>query len=296
MKARGKSLITAWHGLCGRLTAMKTACGSLPKRMRWEIVVSLVLIIGIFTALILPSPSRFQQGAGKRDSLFMLMEGNYLSPLYSSAQAIRTLNGAAKQFALFAGYDDFHTRVDFNGNAYITSVTRYTGDLLSVLGLRFESKASAPSRDRFMYISQAFRDKMFGPGQEVIGATLMMNNISYSIAGVTRSFSGLLSNTEVWVPIRSKSLYGEISSMRVIGALQTDSTWRLAQKALNAIFSSDRDDQAFAEATGAKLIPLARGVPFSEESTIVIGSVFSSETRWPARDHQVAAFPRSRGS
>lgn len=241
----------------------------MSRGMRGERFLSVFLCVGIAVALAIPSPQTVRRLSAQQSSLFIVMEGNYLNPLFSSARTVHLLNGAAKQFASFAGYDEFCTRVDLPKNSHIAKITRYGGDLLSLLEIGFALKEDIGRTEEPVYISEDFWESALGRASNVIGSILRVHNSSYRIAGVTKSRVGLLSGTDIWIPVRSRGQFGSMSSMRIVGALKPGNNWRIAQKILSRVFSSAIPDQTFSEVAGATMVPLDTGVRFGDKTPTI---------------------------
>jgi hypothetical protein len=90
----------------------------------------------------------------------------------------------------------------------------------------------------------------------------------YRIAGVIRDFDGLLSKTDIWIPISSRSPLARLASMKILGTLHENSDWDAAQKKLTYLFKQPLIEPAYIEAKGAKLLPIARGIKFAESAGI----------------------------
>ncbi|MGZ8940911.1 MAG: hypothetical protein ACXW32_17030, partial [Limisphaerales bacterium] len=187
---------------------MKSSYLSLPRRGRVEVVLSLILSVGIVAAALFPTPEQVRRFAGTKQSIFALVERDYISPLFSSAIAIRALNGAAKQFASFAGYDDFRTRLEVNSAISLVSVTRFSGDLLDILKVDFALRDHRYKDEPCVYLSEALWTTGFARRADIVGTMIKVHDTNYRIAGVTRAFNGLLATTEIWMPISSRGQLG----------------------------------------------------------------------------------------
>src|SRR5688500_14719924 len=186
----------------------------LPKRQRAEAILSVLLVIAIVAVILLPTARKAESDRPAR--VFMLVENDFISPLFSSAMSIRKLNGLAKQVAQFAGYDDLRVRTELRGTDPLVNVTRYSGDLLAVLNVGFLLRTNYGG-DAFVYINETFWDRAFARSSNVLNMTIKLHDAVYRIAGVTREARGLLAGTEVWMPIRSRSAFGGLNSMRIVG-------------------------------------------------------------------------------
>lgn len=252
-----------WHNICEWLAGMKTVYTEQPGRVRAEIVASIVLSFGIIVAMVVPA-TRPVGAPGFSEGLFTVTEGDYSSPLLSSARVIKVLNVAAREVARFAGYDDFATRVEFSNKISVVSVTRYSGDLLNLLNVGFIAGETSNLWTLPIYISEAFWDRAFGRDENIRGQQVKIHDVTYTIAGVTRDFRGMLSGTEIWLPIGNIRKLQTIPSMRIVGALNPSTSWTGAQNALSKCFVQFLGDHAYSEREGAKLVPLQKGMEMTD--------------------------------
>jgi hypothetical protein len=265
----------------------------LPKRQRAEVILSVLLIVAIAVVLVCPTARTAQSDRAER--VFMLVENDFISPLFSSAVAIRKLNGLAKQVAQFAGYDDLRMRTELRGSDAFVNVTRFSGDLLAMLNVGFLLRTNYAG-EAIVYINETLWDRVFARSSNVLNMTIKLHEGIYRIAGVTRDAQGLLAGTEVWMPIRSKSAFGELNSMRIVGALCRDCDWKFAQAQLSEVFERFMTEQVYTETKGAKMLPITNSVHFGE-SFIVFATHEKPETGVQLTvDYQPAALPSRRGS
>jgi len=244
--------------------------------------------------LLLPTARRSQRE--NPPTMFMLVENDYISPLVSSAAAIRKLNGLAKEVARFAGYDDLQVRSQFQGMDSIVKVTRFSGDLLAMLDVGFLFRSNY-NGEAIVYISERFWNTAFARSSNVLNMTIKLHERIYQIAGVTRDVEGLLHGTEVWMPIRSRSTFGELNSMRIVGSLCRDCDWKSAQAELSEVFDRFMTDQVYIEAKGAKMLPITNAIEFvAEGSMTVAASIAAHGDAQLSTDYQPAALPSRRGS
>lgn len=243
---------------------MRTAYTRLLRKTRVEVFLSGFLLIAITALLLLPSPSQVRRFGSTDKSLFTITESDYFSPLLSTAKAITVLNCAAQQVAHFAGYDDFSTRVNISNKIQIATVTRYSGGLFSVLNIQFLQSEPHLNDAPVIYISESFWDRAFARDQNIVGTSLSLHEVTYTIAGITRNSAGLLSSTDIWIPVSGRSLYGSMSCMRIVGALRSGMGWRNAESELAKCFSQYLQDQAWSQSPGARLLPLESGIDFRE--------------------------------
>jgi hypothetical protein len=254
----------AWHALCHNANAMVNACRFLPRRTRGELFLSGLLSLGIIALLLVPSPGQALRFGSSAPRLFTLTEGDYLNPLLSCARAVTILNCAAESIASFAGYDDFSSRLAINNTIQMVKVTRYRGNLLSLLNTRFELIEPANSSAPCIYISEAFWERAFARRADVIGMQLRFMDATYRISGVTRSSNGLLADTEIWLPVSRRGPYGSMHCMRILGMLHGGADWATAQDQLAKCFDEFLKDQPYNAVPGAKLVPLETSIYFGE--------------------------------
>ena len=261
-------VIGRWHAACEQVQPMRKEDRSSRKRARSEVILSLLLTVGIVTALLVPSKAPLKAGVAMERSMFTLVEGDYMSPLLSCATTIHILNSVANDVAQFAGFDDFSARVKVNDALQLANVTRFSGYLLSILGLEFAVRDTTNRSGLPIYISETFWKTNFAARKDILGMEILMHEIRYRVAGVIRDFDGLLSKTDLWIPVSSRSPFATLNSMKIVGALNEGSDWDAAQEKIADAFDQPIIEQAYAEAKGAKLLPMARGINFAEEPVL----------------------------
>jgi hypothetical protein len=205
-------------------------------------------------------------------NLFVLTEGDYLNPLLSSAKAVTVLNCAAPQVGRFAGYDDFSTRVQINDTPHVAQVTRFNGNLFSLLKIRFVLVEPSSAAELSCYISESFWNKAFNGKSDILGTPLRLHDVTYRIAGVTRDSSGFLGATEIWLPVSGRSAFGSAPCMRIVGALHAGTDWRAAQTEVVKCFAQFLQDQPYSQIPGAKLLPLETTVYFREAAPMFVNT------------------------
>ena len=265
----------------------------LPKRQRAAAILSGLLAVAIVAVILLPTARKPESDRPAR--VFMLVENDFISPLFSSAMSIRKLNGLAKQVAQFAGYDDLRVRTELRGTDPLVNVTRYSGDLLAVLNVGFLLRTNYGG-EAFVYINETFWARAFARSSNVLNMTIKLHDAVYRIAGVTRDAHGLLAGTEVWMPIRSRSAFGGLNSMRIVGALCQDCDWKVAQAELSEVFERFMTEQVYTATRGAKMLPITNSVQLGE-SIVAFTTNEKPQTEVQfAADYQPAALPSRRGS
>jgi hypothetical protein len=257
------------------------------------VILSTLLVVAIAAVLLLPT-GRKTRGQ-ESPTIFALVESDYISPLISSAVAIRRLNGLTKQVAQFAGYDQVCARAELQGTVSLVSVTRFSGDLLTMFNVGFLTRSNY-SNEAFVYISERLWDTAFSRSSNVLNMTIRLHETAYRIAGVTRDFHGLLEGTEIWMPIRSRSALGGLNSMRIVGTLRRGCDWKAAQAELSKLFKRSMAEQVYAEGKGVKMLPVINAIVFEEGMVTVAKSEERKSDVQFAADYQPAALPSRRGS
>jgi hypothetical protein len=263
-----KRVIRFWHAGCIQVRAMKRGHRSLPKKARAEVILSLLLTMGIIAAALVPAKAQFKALVPRDRSVFTLVEGDYMSPLFSSATTIHILNSVANDVAQFAGFDDFSARVKVNDAVQVVNITRFSGPLLSILDLQFALRDTTNRSGGAAYISESFWKTNFAARTDILGIEIVVHDMRYRIAGVIRDFDGLLSKTVFWISVNSRSPLATLNSMKIVGALNQGSDWNAAQEKIAQAFDQPLIDQVYAEAKGAKLLPITRGINFAEQPAI----------------------------
>jgi hypothetical protein len=268
-----------WYTLCHHASAMRTVCRGGARRGRVKFVLGALLALGIVTVLLLPSAGQVRRfGSGARN-LFMLTEGDYLSPLISSAKTVTILNCAAQKVGQFAGYDDFRTRIDISNEPHIANITRYNGNLLSLLGIHFERIEPATATEPSIYISESFWNEAFGRSENILGTLLKLHATNYRVCGVTRGTSALVPQTDIWLPVSGRGACGAMACMRIVGALEPRTDWRTAQRELLSCFEKFLQDQPYNGISGTRMLPMEPGIYFRD----YLPMVAASSHRWRQR-------------
>ena len=272
-----------WYGLCHHACAMKTVHHGILRKEPGAILLAAILAAGIVTLVQLPSPGQASAFGSSARNLFLLTEGDYLNPLITSARAVTVLNCAAQHVGRFAGYDDFSTRVNVSNKSYVAKVTRYNGNLLSLLNVRFALIEPVPAAEPLIYISESFWNTAFGRRDDILGTPLKLNESTYRIAGVTRDSSRFLGATEIWLPISGRGPLGSMSSLTILGALHAGTNWRVAQSQLVKCFAQFLQDQPYSQQPGTKLLPLETSIYFSDGSPMFVSAQPLNPSSKPAR-------------
>jgi hypothetical protein len=202
-----------------------------------------------------------------------------LSPLISSAKTVTILNCAAQKVGQFAGYDDFRTRIDISNEPHIANITRYNGNLLSLLGIHFERIEPATATEPSIYISESFWNEAFGRSENILGTLLKLHATNYRVCGVTRGTSALVPQTDIWLPVSGRGACGAMACMRIVGALEPRTDWRTAQRELLSCFEKFLQDQPYNGISGTRMLPMEPGIYFRD----YLPMVAASSHRWRQR-------------
>ncbi|MCA9284822.1 MAG: ABC transporter permease, partial [Phycisphaerales bacterium] len=99
------------------------------------------------------------------------------------------------------------------------------GDFFEVLGARPAEGRLLRAADtdfsadaRVAVLSESFRDRLFAPGEEVVGTTLLMNGQPVRVVGVVRAFRGTErgDDIDVWAPFHALAAVGGFDEARLL--------------------------------------------------------------------------------
>ncbi|HEV8542059.1 MAG TPA: ABC transporter permease [Verrucomicrobiae bacterium] len=212
--------ISCWHGICLPIETMKTGV-SLFWRKRAQVIVSALLILGITVAIITPQRTAGASRASRKT--FSVTEPDLATPVFSSPCMVQHLNAVLHDYAEFAGYDQFLVRLETGGSVEVVSTVKYSGALFPLLGI--ELLKAERSAAEHVFISESLWERSFSRDPQTVGQLIRINGQEYLIAGITRAHASPLAETEIWMPIRSRSSSGNLPSMRVIGAVKNRGDW-----------------------------------------------------------------------
>ena len=253
-----------WYVLCSSSLGMKKTCRSACRKTPIGTLVCGLLVAAIITVWQLPGPrNSWAMGTGERN-LFTVTEGNYINPLLSSARTVSMLNCASPQLTRFAGYNDFFTRVDINEQARLLKATRYAGNLMGLLNIRFKLAAPISRGAPVIYIGERLWTEAFNRREDILGREITVHHVTYKILGVVRDFSGLLAETDLWIPVTARGVYGSMPCLRIVAALQAGADLKTAQRELSRCFATLVQDQAYSESEGARLLRMENSVQFKD--------------------------------
>jgi predicted permease len=110
---------------------------------------------------------------------------------------------------------DITTTVD-NGVPRNERIAFVSPDFFAVLGVRFaQGRSFSPQGDELeIVISDQFRRRAFAPGERVIGASVRLRDVVYTVIGVTASeFRGanVFQPAAAWVPVPTYAVYSPAS-------------------------------------------------------------------------------------
>jgi hypothetical protein len=238
-----------WHASCATGGVMRRHLAGLKKGWRFVSLAGALLL-----AAIIPAPHH-DAGQGQ---IFSVVGSDFSSPLISSPRGIQALNALMGSGAWFAGYDQIHSLVSAGSTREMAVVTRYSGDIFSLLGAEFVVRAKAGMVERPIVISEEFWNRMLGGTPDVLGRTVEACGERFRIAGVMRS-SMLLGETEVWIPLSTRGEFGTVTALRVVGQLQPGMNWKEGEKQLERLIESDPvKEQVFEEFGSVRLLPVDR--------------------------------------
>lgn len=223
----------------------------------------------LLLAAIIPAPHH-SPAAGQ---IFSVMASDFATPLLSSPRGIQLLNTQLGFTAWFAGYDQIHSLVAVGSTRELALVTRYSGDIHALLGSDFILRAKPGSLDHPVVVSEDFWRRMLGGSPDVIGQLLEASGERFAIAGVIGGGSAFLSETEVWIPLSSRGVFGTLTALRVVGQLQPNTNWTAGEKQLERLIATDTVQEQVSEAGRVHLLPIDRGLVIYRARTPEIVSV-----------------------
>lgn len=248
---RGSS---AWHANCHLIDAMRRHVHNSRPELKQARAYA-ALICALLLAALIPAP----QNRGMQGNIFTVVVGDYVSPLISSPRGIQALNARLSSFARFVGYDQIHTIVDAGSTRQLASVTRYSGEIFSVLNVEFVLREKPGAIDRPVFISDDFWKRVLGGTPDVLGLSFEASGELYQIAGVIHcDDAAMLTRTEVWIPFSSRGPYGESTLFRVFGELRDGAEWKRSENNLSALVQTELLRAQVAEADAVHLLPIDR--------------------------------------
>jgi hypothetical protein len=246
---------SVWHATCHLMVAMRRR--SLIKR--WvklkQAKAYAALSCTLLLAVTIPAPHHHVS----EGNIFTVVGSDYVSPLISSPRGIQTLNVRLSSFARFVGYDQIHSLVDTGSTRQLAKVTRYSGEIFSVLNVEFVLRDKPGAFDHPVYISEEFWKRVLGATPDVLGLSFEAGGELHQIAGVVRSSVGpMLDDTEVWVPFSSRGPYGESTLLRVFGEQCPGADWKAGEKKLGSLIQTQFIKDQIIETETVHLLPLDR--------------------------------------
>ncbi len=245
---------SVWHATCHLKNVMRrrvNLSGAKLRQARAYAALGCTLLL----AAMIPAP-HYRTVAG---SIFTVVASDYVSPLICSPRGVQSLNSRLSSLARFVGYDQIHTFVDTGSTRQLAIVTRYSGDIFSVLNAQFVLRDKPGSLDRPVYVSEAFWKRVLGGTPDVLGLSFEASGELYQIAGVVRSKgTALLEDTEVWIPFSSRGPYGEATLFRVFGELCQGADWKTGEKDLSSLINMEVIKEQMVDPGTVHLLPLDR--------------------------------------
>jgi hypothetical protein len=172
------------------------------------------------------------------------------------------LNGQLGGYARFAGYDQLLSFVAAGSTTQIANVTRYCGDILSLLRAEFVIDGRHEVTANRLYISEAYWKSRFAKAPNIIGAPVRCNGGDFEIAGVIRVRESFLSETDVWAPVGIRGPYGSMTSLRLIGELLPGQDWRVGEKSLALLMKARPLREQIMDFDTVRLLPIDRRLLF----------------------------------
>jgi hypothetical protein len=245
---------SVWHATCHLLDSMRRCLNTGRTKVK-QAKTYAALGCALLLAVMIPAPHhRLTEGP-----VFTVVGNDYVSPLITSPRGIQTLNARLGSFARFVGYDQISTLVDTGSTRQLATVTRYSGEILSVLNAEFVLRDKPGAIDHALYISEEFWKRVLGGIPDVLGLSLQAGGELYQIAGVVRkSPITMLDDTEVWIPFSSRGPYGEATLLRVFGELCPGVDWKSGEKNLDSLVQSQFVQDQIVETGTVHLLPLDR--------------------------------------
>jgi len=130
-----------------------------------------------------------------------------------------------------------------------------------VLGRAFVSEEEEPGRNRVLVLNHSFWQKRFGADGEIVGKTVLLNEVPFLVIGVASAEFRFPLKADVWIPIsygKDRIFTNMTGVHKVIGRLKPGISAAQAQQELNAIrqrFSEENSDSWLATKE-LRIIPL----------------------------------------
>jgi len=144
-------------------------------------------------------PRGLVQVAERNDVLRLPNFGSSVLNYLSWKEQTRTLDLAAVGFASFALSGSGEPE-QFTGNRISTSLMRVL-ELSPVAGRAFVDDEERPNAARVAMISEGLWKRRFGRDPGLIGRTVTLNDLDYTIVGVAPAALTLISGGDIWVPL-----------------------------------------------------------------------------------------------
>ena len=212
-------------------------------------------------------PAR-RTGAGSgspASQLFSVVGGDYISPLITSPRALQTLNVQLGSYAHFAGYDQLKALAIKRSTphfAELVNVTRFCGELLPMLAVQYVLDGRKQVETGRIYLSESYWRRVLGSAPGVVGEAIQLGGESYTVAGVVRASAAFLGETDMWVPICSRGIYGTMTALRVVGALVPGQDWRAGEKEIARLLRAEVVNEQVTELDKVRLLPVERKLVF----------------------------------
>jgi predicted permease len=139
-----------------------------------------------------------------------------------------TLRDQNHAFSQIAAYANTGFNMTGRGNAERLAGATVTGDLFAVLGVApvvgrtFRAEEDSPGRNQVCILSYGLWQRDFGGQPEVIGTTLVLNDLPTEVVGIMPQGFSFPSATEVWTPLGLNPQKRTPSFLTPIARLQSD--------------------------------------------------------------------------
>jgi hypothetical protein len=170
---------------------------------------------------------------------------------------LQKLNAKLGLAARFAGYDQLTVLLDSGHSPRFATVTRYCGDLLGLLSAEYLLDGRAAAGGNRVFVGESYWRKSLGANPDVVGRVQELNGEEYRIAGVVRANPAMVGESDFWVPVCSRSVYGGMTALRVVGALRPGEDCRRIEKSITRLVRREAAE-GFLEAESVRLLPIER--------------------------------------
>jgi len=249
--------------------------------MKAKIVLACAVLLGCLALVV---PARRAGSTPQASDLFSVVGGDYMSPLIGSPRALQRLNAELGGSGRFAGYDQLTVLVSSHTAPHLVNVTRYCGDLLSMLAVEYLEDGRARVEGHRVFVSETYWRSVLEAASDIVGTAVELGGETYRIAGIVRANSVLPLESDFWVPICSRTSYGTMTSMRVVGTLLAGKDWRDSEKLLRKLIHTNPLSEQLVELDAVRFLPVDRKLVLDSPALERFAQRFS----WRARSKPAA--------